>query len=485
MDTRPRNVPASGLGRIQRIALVYSPIISGVPLLTAVERVQRRPGLGLRYLKAVLQRAGVHVELFDNLYSPERAAQVHRELNRQRYDLVGFHTTSASRGHAVRTLEDLDRGWYAGRVMAGGPGSLHREELLEAGFDVVVTGEAEQTIANLVRAFEGKVSFEQVRGIAFMDDTGHTVATEPVEDADMDALPVPNWDDRDPLLGDMFNITLKRPYYTMMASRGCPYRCAFCSTHQSWRSRYRVRRPAAVGEELSVLVHEHGARYVHFLDDIFGLAPDWVDGFCDEIERRHLRFEFSVVLHPLSFGRDRRRLMARLRDVGCRLISFGAQSANGSILRGIGRSEREPEALRKAVATMKDLGLASVLTFIFGLPGDTDATINETIDYVNEVRPTLVDVHPLLYLPGSEIADRMPRERYCTLSDRDLNRWCTRAMVSYYVVNGGGARVLRWVVRHNPEWFWNLAQLTRYAAQYVGMPLNRRGTKQYMPGVSR
>jgi len=96
------------------------------------------------------------------------------------------------------------------------------------------------------------------------------------------------------------------------------------------------------------------------------------------------------------------------------------------------------------------------------------------------VRPTLVDFHPLLYLPGSEIADRMDHSRYTTLDDRAINHWCARAAFEYYVLDGGLARVAAHVVRHNPGWLWNLAHVSRYVAEYSGLLRDQRDTKGYL-----
>lgn len=465
--------------KVKRVALVYSPILSGIPLLTAVEKAQQRPGLGLRYLKAVLIARGIEVDLFDNLHNTRGAQTVHKHLNVGNYDLIGFHTSSASRGHALTTISKLDPR-YRGKVMAGGPGALHFEELLANGVDVVANGEGEETIPLIIDAYEGNTTFDQVPGIIFLDDDDNLVNTGAPIETDLAKLPFPNWDDHDPASGDMFNITLKRPFYVVMASRGCPHRCGFCASHQHWRLRYRPRPVENVIDEVEWLVNVHGARYIHFLDDIFGLTPGWVDAFCDLMEQRKIKLDFAVVVHPLTWGKDRRRLLGRLRKVGCRLASFGAQSAVPEILKGVRRSPAEPEALRDAVSACHEHGIVSVLTYIFGLPGDTPKTLRQTIDFVKEVRPTLVDFHPLLYLPGSEIADSMPEERFCKMTPEDINRWCTKAVFEYYALTGGAFRVLTTLLRQNPGWFGNIIPISQYALEYIGLIRDSRDTRRYL-----
>ena len=460
--------------------MVYSPIRSGIALLDAMEQAQKRPGLGLRYLKAVLSEQGVVVDLFDNLYDPQRAARVHEQINLGRYDLVGFHTTSASRSHAAATVARLDPALYAGRVILGGPGVLHADELLERGFDVAVRGEGEETILRLIEAYEGRRSFAEIPGVLYDDERGERHDQGEAPFVEVSELPFPNWDDVEADYGDMLNVTLRRPFFVMMGSRGCPYRCAFCASHQHWRQGYRARPVPHVLDEMSWLVQERGARYIHFLDDVFGMQPGWVDAFCDGLEARRLRVDFSIVLHPHSFKQDRRRLLTRLQRVGCRLVSVGAQSAAPEVLRAVRRTASEPEGIRALVSISRELGMASVLTFIFGLPGDTRDTILRTIDFACDVRPTLVDFHPLLYLPGSEIADAMPRERYSRLSDAELNRLCWQASWRFYVRGGGLVRLGAWTLRHNPGWFANLRPVGRLAGTYLMLLFDRGGTKTYL-----
>jgi len=464
---------------IRRVALVYSPILSGAPMLSSLEKVQRRPGLGLRYLKAVLMQSGIEVDLYDNLYDQRAARVVHRDLNSSRYDLVGFHCTSISRELVMRAISKLHRPWYRGRVLVGGPGSVHARELLGSGADLVIHEEGEETIRQAVAAYRGERAFETIQGISYLDTGGQPARTPAAPLLDLATLPFPNWDDYDGQQGDMFNISMKRPFFVVMASRGCPHRCGFCACNLQWRQVYRSRPVKNVLDEVQWLVRDRGARYIHFLDDVFGHTPGWVDQFCDELERRRLQVDFSVVLHPLSFQHRRREVLTRLCGLGCKLISYGAQSADPQVLKKIHRSPQEVTALREALGLTNELGVATVLTYIFGLPGDTEASIRRAIDFVNQVRPTLVDFHPLLYLPGSEIADSMPPDQYSKLDHRSLNRWSLRASVEYYLLNGGLARLLAYVVRNNPGWFLDLTIVRHAVAEHLYMWWDRRGTKLY------
>ena len=447
------------------------PIQDGTPYLSAFERLQVRPSVGLRYLAAVLERRGIQADVIDLMHDPVAAGSVHETLNRGRYDLVGFYMTSASRRVVMQAAARLDPDWYAGRVLAGGPGALHAEEVLHSAVDVVAHGEAEDTILRIVDAHEGRGRLADVPGISFLDARGRVRFTGPAPMVDVATLPFPSWKDHSPAFGDMANITMKRPFFVMLASRGCPFRCVFCAVPHLWGRQYRPRPVESVLDEMEWLVRERGAKYIHFIDDVFGLAPGWLDAFCDGVRDRGIQVDFAVILHPASFRADRARSLARLRDAGCRLVSYGAQSADPDVLRAVKRSPAETEELREALAITRKLDIASVLTFIVGLPDDTVETVRRDAEMARQLKPTLVVFLPAIYLAGSEMVEKMDPSRYSRLTTAEIHRLCGRAVADYYLRDGGALRLGSFILRNNPGWLVNLAPVARFAINYL--PLAR------------
>ena len=447
-----RGLQAKADRTIRRVALVYVTASDDYPFSFMPEHFQKRPGLGLRYLAAALKAQGIAVDLFDCLFDSRRTHDLPRELNDGRYDLVGFSATHASAGQVQGVVAGLDRSLYAGRIIAGGPCSSQPEVLLDAGVDVVVVGEADQSLLALLRAYEAGAGFEAVKGIAFTDETGARIATAAPPPTPVDLLPIPDWSQYDPLSGDLFEVSMKRPYYVVMASRGCPYHCAYCVTWRYWNRKYRVRPVERVLDEVQFLVQTRGARYIRFLDDVFALRLDWLQAFCEGVERRGLRFSWGITLHPLTFGSGRRKAFEMLQKSGCQMVNYGAQSADPAVLKTIGRSPDEPDALREAIPMANAMGFATVLTYIFGLPGDTLQTLRGNVDFVTAVRPTLVDFHPLDYLPGSDLVDCIPVEARCALPQSEIQGLCRKAFLEYYGLRGGALRTAMYILRHNPEW---------------------------------
>jgi radical SAM superfamily enzyme YgiQ (UPF0313 family) len=463
---------------IQRIALVYLPASEDYPFSFMPEHFQKRPGLGLRYLVAALKANGYQVDLFDCLFDSTRARGLAGELNAGRYDLIGFSATHASIGRVASVVSGLDRAFYAGRLIVGGPASSQLDPVFAAGADVAVIGEADETIVSLVRAYEGHTGFDEVRGIAFHDESGTLVTTPPATIVPPDRIPMPDWSDFDPKSGDLLEIAMRRPYYVVMASRGCPFHCAYCVTWKYWNGKYRGRPVEQVLDEVEFLVRTQGARYIRFLDDVFALRMDWLEAFCEGLHRRDLKIKFGITLHPLTFGKDRRRAFELLKVAGCEVVNYGAQSSDPTVLKTIGRSPDEPDALREAIPLANSMGFATVLTYILGLPGDTRETIQANVDFVTSVRPTLVDFHPLDYLPGSVLVDSMPVEGRSTLTPAELSGLCRDAFVEYYGRRGGAFRAAWFILRNNPVW---LAYASRTAVDLMGLATRRAASKLVGP----
>lgn len=246
-----------------------------------------------------------------------------------------------------------------------------------------------------------------------------------------------------PLYGEEINPVSHRPNVSIMASRGCPFRCTFCSSHEVWQS------------------------YFTFVDDIFGQSAPWVEQFCNLVLKRKLRFKWFCILHPLSFTKNRAQLFPLMKAAGCSCISFGAQSSSPEILENIRRYAREPKELSQAISLAKAAGILVVLTYIFGLPGDTAETLEQNIRYVIEQRPHLVDFHPLGVWPSSQI-DRDFRDKTITkLTQAEIEHYCADAFRRFYLRPEIALQLLSVIVKDDPRHLLKLWRPVRKALQLM------------------
>jgi len=215
------------------------------------------PTLGLLYVAGFLRRAGITVEVFDTTFASR--LELESRLARTPAGVLGVYTNLITRRSVLDIIARAKRhGW---RVVLGGPESAnYPEEYLNRGSDIVVFGEGEATMAELLPALAqlGPHRLHGIAGIAFRDESGRVVTNpERPQIDDIDALP---WPARD-LVDVGRYVDVWRTHHGMgsvnlITARGCPYRCRWCS-HAVFGYSHRRRSPAGVADELEFLVQEY------------------------------------------------------------------------------------------------------------------------------------------------------------------------------------------------------------------------------------
>ena len=325
-----------------------------------------------------------------------------------RADVVGIYCMATMRDDAV---------WFArqlrGRcelLVAGGPLPTCEPESFLADFDVVVRGEGEQTMVELLAAHAAGDDLGAVPGVvvAARRDGGAAAAGPPrALRPDLDALPFPARD----LLPNAAYISHGRRRYgyavtTVMSSRGCPFACEFCS-NVVFGSSYRERSPASVVDEVEEAL-ALGYDRISFSDDVFTMRPERVVAVCDEIERRGLRFAWECLARVDGIDRDDRRGACAAPAAGP--SSSASSPAATTVLRVMRKGITTAQA-REAVWAAHDAGLEVGAFFILCYPGDTDETVLETLRFAGSLPLDYLGLSMPYPLPGTPLrrADGGPR----------------------------------------------------------------------------
>ena len=450
--------------------LLYLSVDDEWERLKTLQQIQRRPSLGMQYLMAALQREGYPFAYRDQVVQDFSLEDVIREVNERGHAIVGIHCNVVYYRKVCRYVAALKERTNA-RVLVGGPGASLASEFLQAGADCVVHGEAEFRLTTIIEALVGNGSLEGVQGIAFRSHDGAIRETPPAAQiVDLDKLPFPyRPPELVPLYGEEINPVSHRPNVSIMASRGCPFRCSFCSSHEVWESKVRTRSPESVINEIAHVLEHWPNAYFTFVDDIFGQSATWIEQFCRKVIDRRLRFKWFCILHPLSFPKRRAELFPLMKAAGCNCISFGAQSSSPEILENIRRYAHEPRELAEAIALCKANDIVAIITYIFGLPGDTVETLEQNIRFALEHRPHLADFHPLGVLPTSHI-DREYRgqgKAITILSQDEVERRCANAFRRFYLRPEAVWLLLRTIVRDDPRHLIKLWSPVRKALQLM------------------
>jgi len=361
----------------------------------------RFPPLGPAYVAASLRRAGHEVRLLDCTFLSREQARTLALAARA--DVAGVYCMATMQRDALwfaRQLRD-----HCGLLVAGGPLPTCEPRSFLADFDVVVRGEGEQTMVDVLAAYGSGADLGAVPGATIAATAGGgAVAAGPRRPfaADLDALPFPARD----LLPNSAYIRHGRRRYgyavtTVMSSRGCPFACEFCS-NVVFGASHRERSPANVIDEVEEAL-ALGYDRIAFADDVFTLRRERVVAVCDEIERRGLRLAWECLARVDGVDRA---TAERMRRAGCRTIFFGVESGNDAILRVMRKGSTTGQA-REAVWAAHTAGLEVGAFFILCYPGETDETVLETLRFAGSLPLDYLGLSMPYPLPDTPLRQRL------------------------------------------------------------------------------
>jgi len=459
-------------------------------------------GLGVRYLASALKQRGYPCDIIffksfsgHNMKKPtageyELLERLVAELNP---DLIGvsymctFHREVME--EVTRRLKKTGK-----RVIWGGVcATLFPGECLRH-VDLIVRGEAEETIVELVEALEAGRDITGIPNLAFRRD-GRVVLNEvrPLVQ-DLDTLPFPDLGGEDKYYIEKDALTRKDPgadslSYEIMASRGCPYRCSYCSNQSikeiyAGKGRYvRLRSVESVIEELKAARRKvPGLRMVKFWDEIFPASRDWVEEFASQY-RAQVNLPFEGWHHPLKV---RPEVIRPLVAAGLSKVVVGIQSGSPYIRNKVFLRPESQERILECSRVLAEAGVPAVIyDLILDHPFETEAHLEETLDLcLRLARPFYLQLHGLSFLPGTEI-ERMALESGL-VAPEEMQKLHSRPLeeqyrAMYWWVQGAGTNQSRVMA------YWNTII---YLTQVDGMVpfvrwARRKPVFKHHPGLLR
>ena len=388
------------------------------------------PPLGLAFIGSALESAGVEVRLLDYVVFPYDKDELKSVLRRFQPRFAGLTAVTMNFHEAVRVARDIkDLAPGVMTVMGGPHVTFCAEETLQQNpeLDIIVLGEGERTIVDLVRTVETEKLLDEVAGIVFRD-RARIMRTAPcLEPLDVNSLPIPA---RHLLpLGRYKALNLP---ISMTTSRGCPFKCIFCVGRRMVGAKIRYRRPELVADELEYL-GGLGFFQINIADDLFTANKKHCLDICAEIKRRSLKIRWSSFARVDTVSTE---LLAAMKAAGCYSVSFGVESANAEILKTIHKGITTDQVIA-AVEACNEVGILPCASFILGLPGETRETLQETAAFAMKLSKMGVKYgyHLLAPFPGT-----MARERSDDYGLRILtNDWseyhANRAVVETFGVD--------------------------------------------------
>ena len=382
------------------------------------------PPLGLAWIAAVLEKAGYEVKILDSPTLELEPDKWLEEIKKYRPDVVGISMLTPTAPKGYKAVKMLKREMPDVITVAGGqhPTAMFQEALRE-GFDIVVFREGEYTMRDLVMVLDSegyrREALMKVEGIAFRDpeDGGIRMTRPRPLIQNLDELP---WPARHLLPMDRYTL-LGKPIRVahVMASRGCPYGCMYCSTSYFWGRRVRFRSPENVADEVEYLYNKYHARYVVFADDELTINKYFVRRWIEEIKKRGLDIEFACGARVNHVNREYLKL---LYDNGCAILYFGVESANQKTLNLIGK-RITVDQVRKVFSMVKELGGHAMGSFILGFPWETLDDMKRTVDFAVKLDPDYAQFTALTPYPGTPLFEYA--KKHNLIVDRDWEHYTT------------------------------------------------------------
>jgi radical SAM superfamily enzyme YgiQ (UPF0313 family) len=347
--------------------------------------------LGLLYLGAVLKQNDIDVQLID--LAGKEVSDVTKMITNDT-DIIAVSSTTPQFNMA-KQLVMLTSGLTNCKYICGGPQpTIVPWQYLNNGYNAACIGEGEKTILSMVRDVEKK----ELKG---------TYMAEPIKN--LDEIPLPAWD-----LIDMKSYKqtfLGKKIIHMMTSRGCIYKCAFCS-HSVFQTSLRFRGTDNIMDEIYQLVQNYGYQRLMFMDDTFSLNPNM-----KEVMRKIKPLGVLWRCHFRSNNADK-DLFETMYDSGCRHITLGIESGSQKILNNIHKGTTV-EMNSRAVKLAHDAGLAVKAFTIVGLPGESMETMKATKQWLIDNRPDDFDLQ--IFHPYEDCDIYQHPEKYDIKFERDIN----------------------------------------------------------------
>lgn len=361
---------------------------------------------GLGYIAAVIEKEGIPVSIIDQyayrMSNEELIGRVKKEMPR----VIGFSCLTLAISNVkflVKEIKKISKDFCI--VLGNTHATLFADQLLKEGFaDIIIRGEGEVSMLEVVLAIDKGKDLKDIKGISFIQDGKIFHNTERELINNLDELPYPAWHlfDLNSYQASPLRCT-KGTTIVISASRGCPYRCIFCAQDKIYK-RPRYRKAKIVVDEVEYMHNKFKANCFGFIDACFPPSIEYGLEFANELINRglHRKIQWFTESRVDLVNLD---LLKRLRESGLYLVMYGFEVGNQKVLNGANKMATLAQA-RIAANYTKKCHILIMGLFILGLPGETQETCKETIRFAKELDCDLAKFGIAIPYPGSELYEK-------------------------------------------------------------------------------
>lgn len=357
------------------------------------------PPLSLMYVAAIMEKEGAQVDIIDMDAECLSYAQTLERIKRFSPDLLGFTMTTSSFHPVLQWLKEFKKDTGLPVVVGGEHIKLYPYETMShKEIDFCIVGEGELPIPEFLKAFRTGGPYEGVKSLGYRDKDG-TVRVDTTKQAvaDIDMVPRPALH---LIKNELYeNVLTRRKNFTAMVStRGCPFRCAFCNQNLQ---PYRTRSAMSFVDEVEDNLRKYNIRDFDIYDSTFTADKKRVIAICNEIKRRKLDVGFTVRSRVDVVNQE---MLDALKSAGCHTIMYGVESSSLEILKRMNK-KITPQRCTEIINYTHRLGIDMLGFFMFGFPGETKETIEDTIRFALELPLDYAQFTVLLPFTETEIYD--------------------------------------------------------------------------------
>ncbi len=368
------------------------------------------PPLGLASISAYLSSHNIENDIVDCYAHPASEDLIVDYLKKQRPGFIGFSCTTSSFFDGVRLAKIAKEIVPEIKVVFGGVHvSAVKEEVLSdySCIDYCIVGEGEESLKELI--FSAQDQLSKVLGLVYRDSETTPLFTGYRKDLlDLDSLPFPAYDK---LAGypkayklPIFNYP-KTPNGSCISSRGCPYACSYCD-RSVFKRTFRHNSAEYLHKHVMYLNHTFGIRHINFYDDQFTFKRQRVIDFCEKMISEPIKITFNCAARAEHLDIE---LLHRMKAAGCWMISLGIETGDEDLL-AHHRQNPDLQMMREKIDLIKKAGIRVKGLLMMGLPGETEASIMKSREYVYSLPIDDFNLAKFTPFPGSPIYKTIKEE---------------------------------------------------------------------------
>lgn len=361
-----------------------------------------QPPMGIALIAAILEKAGYPLTVVDANaldIQPDGLTPLVKDAG-----VIGLTAMTPYINTALKTASHLKKAYPDVPIILGGAhATLLPEETLRTApdIDIIIRGEAEETVLQLLPALEKKQPLASIPGITYRKDGKITSNPASSKLIDLDSLPflayhLLPWHRYKPHPPHGRAL----PFAVIITSRGCPYHCAYCSK-PIFGTRFRAQSPDRVIEEILYHQKRFGIKELAFYDDVFTLDKKRAHAISEEIIKRGIKLHWSCETRVNLVDKE---LLRHMKEAGCYSISYGVETGSPEILKAIDKGITLGQ-VTEAVRWSREAGLQTIGYFMVGSPGESPETIEQTVRFAKQLKLDFAQFAVTTPFPGTKLYD--------------------------------------------------------------------------------